>query len=78
MKTAISIPDDLFAAAEEASRRLGLSRSQLFRRALRAYLEEHGADGVTEKLNEIYSQADSSMDPVLELLEVASLDRESW
>ena len=78
MKTAISIPDDLFAAAEEASRRLELSRSQLFRRALEAYLQEHGADGVTEKLNEIYQNNDSSVDPVLELLEIASLDRESW
>jgi len=78
MKTAISIPDGLFAAAEEASQRLGLSRSQLFRRALELYLEEHGTEGVTEKLNEIYSDADVPLDPVLERLQFALLDRESW
>jgi metal-responsive CopG/Arc/MetJ family transcriptional regulator len=78
MKTAISIPDDLFAAAEAASRRLGLSRSQLFRKAIAAYLEAHGTEGVTEKLNEIYTDDVVTLDPVLERLQFSVLDRESW
>ena len=40
MKTAISIPDDLFAEAEGLAERLGMSRSEMFARALRAFLRQ--------------------------------------
>jgi hypothetical protein len=39
MKTAISVPDDVFEQAERAAKRLGLSRSELFTRAVRAFLD---------------------------------------
>ena len=42
MKTAISIPDDLFRELEACSRRLRLSRSRLFATAAREYLARHG------------------------------------
>jgi antitoxin MazE6 len=42
MKTAISIPDDLFREVEACSRRLKLSRSRLFATAAREYLARHG------------------------------------
>jgi len=54
MKTAISIPDDVFEAAEAAARRTGMSRSHLFVEAVRLFLKLHGAKGVTERLNEVY------------------------
>ena len=38
MKTAVSIPDPIFQAAEDLDKRLGLSRSELFARALKAYV----------------------------------------
>jgi len=38
MKTAISIPDDLFATAEQLAARFGVSRSELYVTALRANL----------------------------------------
>jgi metal-responsive CopG/Arc/MetJ family transcriptional regulator len=38
MKTAISIPDEVFEQAEQAAKRLGLSRSELFTRAVQAFL----------------------------------------
>jgi metal-responsive CopG/Arc/MetJ family transcriptional regulator len=44
MKTAISLPDPLFKAGEKAARRLGVSRSQLYARALRQYLESLGGE----------------------------------
>ena len=40
MKTAISIPDPLFGAAERLAKHLGISRSQLYQRALQAFLQE--------------------------------------
>jgi hypothetical protein len=53
MKTAVSIPDDVFEAAEDLARRMNTSRSQLYASALRALLASD-AD-VTERLNRVYS-----------------------
>ena len=80
MKTAISIPDPLFSAAERLAKRLGLSRSELFQRALQAFLQEHSNDGVTEALDKIYgsSPEDGTLDPRLEQLQVASLPKDEW
>lgn len=78
MKTAISIPDDLFAVAEAASKRLGVSRSHFYARAVAAYLEEHAADGVTEKLNEVYANVPSHLDPLLERMQWSTLPPNEW
>ena len=51
MKTAVSVPDDVFQQAERLVRRLKLSRSELYSRALREYVQRHAADDVTEALN---------------------------
>jgi len=53
VKTAVSIPDRLFKSAERASKRLGLSRSELCWRALAAFLDQHNEEMVTEALNEV-------------------------
>ena len=80
MKTAISIPDELFICAERLAKRLGISRSALYQKAVSAYVEEHGEAGVTESLDALYGQGDvdSRLDPVLEALQGASLAREDW
>ena len=79
MKTAISIPDDLFQAAERAAKRLGLSRSELYQRAVAAFLERQSETLVTDALNEIYrSEEPRALDPVLERMQRASLPREDW
>jgi hypothetical protein len=38
MKTAISIPDEVFEEAEATAAQLGMSRSEFFTRAVKAYL----------------------------------------
>lgn len=79
MKTAISLPDELFVAAERVARRLGLSRSELYQRALAKYLESQSGAAITAELNEVYSAQDNSrLDPVLDKLQRASLAREDW
>ncbi|EMJ52069.1 ribbon-helix-helix domain protein [Leptospira interrogans serovar Valbuzzi str. Duyster] len=55
MKTAISIPDELFRAAEKIAKKLGIPRSQLFAKALEEFIQSHSKESVTEKLNKIYS-----------------------
>jgi predicted transcriptional regulator len=55
MKTAVSIPDPLFEAADELARRLGLSRSALYARALARELASQGDDEVTAQLDVVYA-----------------------
>jgi metal-responsive CopG/Arc/MetJ family transcriptional regulator len=55
MKTAISLPDGVFFAAEEAAEYLGVSRSTLYRDALVGYLEKNSRKNITQKLNEVYT-----------------------
>ena len=79
MKTAVSLPDSLFEAAERLAKRLGISRSEVFQRALAVFVREHKLDGVTEALNALYPEADGGeLDPVLEQLQTASLPRDEW
>jgi predicted transcriptional regulator len=47
MKTAISVPDDVFDRAESVAKRLKISRSELYSRALREFLDAHSPDRVT-------------------------------
>ncbi len=76
MKTAVSVPDPLFEAADELADRLGMSRSALYSQAVAEFLERHRSDGVTVRLNEVYSSTSSELDPVLGDSQFASLERE--
>ena len=76
MKTAVSIPDPVFHAAESLAGRLGMSRSQLFREALEAYISAHDDENVREALDDVYSTEPSELDGVLSRLQLASLPDE--
>ena len=78
MKTAISIPDKVFNAAELTAKRLGLSRSQLYSTAVRDYIELHKSKNITEELDKIYSLEDSSLNENLKVLQSSSLEQEDW
>jgi predicted transcriptional regulator len=53
MKTAISIPDDLFREADALATKLGRSRSSVYASAVREYLSRHATDDVTDALNAV-------------------------
>lgn len=78
MKTAISVPDEVFSRAEVFARRRKMTRSALFTLAVDEYVQQHRAEDVTRKLNEVYAKEDSSLDPVLERLQALSLRKEEW
>jgi len=78
MKTAVSVPDDLFALAEAAARRLRVSRSQLYATALSEFLDRQQTNAVTERLNEVYSRRPAKVDPALHRAQMRSLDKDSW
>ena len=79
MKTAISIPDNVFTSAESLAQRLGMSRSEFYSKAVAEYVKAHSEDGVTELLNEVYSSSpDSTLENELHKLQLKSLAREEW
>jgi predicted transcriptional regulator len=53
MKTAVSIPDELFRQADELARRLGKSRSEVYREALADYVARREPRAVTRALNDV-------------------------
>lgn len=80
MKTAISIPDPVFRAADRLARRLGITRSRLYAKAITAYLERHQEEQTTAALNEIYRDPrdESRLPEDLRLLQGASIARDHW
>jgi hypothetical protein len=78
MKTAISIPDPIFKAAERLARRLGMTRSRLYTKAVTEFIQKHKNDLVREKLNEIYECESSSLDSATQAMQWASIDEEEW
>ena len=78
MKTAISIPDLIFQAAEGLAHRLGMSRSELYSKAVAEYMETHKNQNVTEKLNEIYGEESSELDEALHTMQTKSIPMEEW
>ena len=73
MKTAISIPDRLFAAAERLSNRLGISRSRFYAMAIEKVLESDARHGIKQALDAVYSQENSRLDPKLANMQSASV-----
>lgn len=78
MKTAISIPDEVFEAAERTAKKLGVSRSELYATAVREFVERYRVEDVTAKLNEVYSSTPSDLDENLHRMQTRLLAKESW
>ncbi|PSB05233.1 ribbon-helix-helix domain-containing protein [Merismopedia glauca] len=78
MKTAISLPDSVFEEAESLSRELGISRSQLYTKALKAYLRKYNRDQILNKLNQIYDEESSQPDQVLLKMQLMLLPSDDW
>jgi metal-responsive CopG/Arc/MetJ family transcriptional regulator len=78
MKTAISLPDPIFQEAEALAQKLGMSRSELYTQALKAHLQRYNQERILSKLNEVYSEDSSELDPVLAKMQFMSLPHEDW
>lgn len=78
MKTAISIPDSIFQAAEGLAHRLGISRSELYTKAIAEYMNSHKNHNITKILNEIYGEESSSLDEELDTMQMRSIPKEEW
>lgn len=78
VKTAVSIPDDVFEAADRLARRRRMSRSSLYAEALQLLLVAHtGDEETTAQLDAVYADVDSALDPAIDAAQADAL-REPW
>jgi antitoxin MazE6 len=78
MKTAVSIPDDVYEGAERLARRTQKSRSRLFSDALKEYLARHASDEITEAMNRACAEAGEANDPFVSSAARRTLERSKW
>ncbi|MGH8546952.1 MAG: hypothetical protein ACREX3_25740 [Gammaproteobacteria bacterium] len=78
MKTAVSVPDDVFHAAERHARRARKSRSQLYSEALSEYLTRHAPDEITEAMNQVIEEMSSPTDSFVDAAARRVLEQTEW
>jgi predicted transcriptional regulator len=78
MKTAVSIPDDLFAKADAFARGVGRSRSQVYRDALAEYLVRHDPTSITNALDELAEELESERGAWSAEAGRRALERSEW
>ena len=78
MKTAVSVPDRIFQAAERHALRSKKSRSQLYADALAEYLARHAPEEVTEAMNRVADELDTSPDTFVRVAAAQTLARTEW
>jgi antitoxin MazE6 len=81
MKTAVSIPDDIFRGAERLARHTKKSRSRLFSDALQEYLARHASDELTEAMDRVCEELGAngeSKDTFVSAAARRSLERSEW
>jgi metal-responsive CopG/Arc/MetJ family transcriptional regulator len=78
MKTAVSIPDDVFERAERFARRARRSRSEVYSAALREYVNRHAPDEVTEAMNQVCDEVDGRPDDFVRAAGRRVLERSEW
>jgi hypothetical protein len=78
MKTAVSIPDGVFAKAERLARRMKRSRSELYTRALDEYVARHAPDRITEAMDKVCAELGAERDPFVSAAARRVLERSEW
>ena len=78
MKTAISVPDDVFESAERLARRERRSRSEIYSTAVREYVARHSPDEITDALNGVVADIGQSTDPFVVRAAEQILEQSEW
>jgi metal-responsive CopG/Arc/MetJ family transcriptional regulator len=78
MKTAVSIPDEIFKEAERLARRTKRSRSRLFSDALKEYIARWSPDKVTQAMDAALAQIGEDKDEFTNASSRRTLERTEW
>lgn len=65
MKVAVSIPDPIFDEAEALARRMKISRSKVYARALKEFVANNDRPSLTEQINAALDEIGEEPDPVV-------------
>ena len=71
VKTAISIPDEVFEKAERCAKKLGVSRSELYARAVQRFLEQHQAHEIRASYDRAFAP-DAGEDDTTQMVSAAA------
>jgi predicted transcriptional regulator len=78
MKTAISVPDDVFEGAERLARREGRSRSEVYSAAVREYVARHSPDEIIDALDRLVAELGDDVDPFVSAVSRRRLETTEW
>ena len=78
MKTAVSIPDDIFERAERLASQERRSRSDVYAAALDEYLARHAREEITYTMNRVCDEVGETDDAFLAAAGRQVLDRVEW
>ncbi len=78
MKTAISVPNEVFQLSEKLAKKLKVSRSAIFAMGVKKLAEEHDEDEIIAQINRVCEKVDTSLDPTVRQYQNRILQREKW
>lgn len=78
MKTAISIPDPIYEAAEQLAHQLRITRSDLYAKAVASFVKAHQENQITAQLDDLYASEELALDNVSTQLQALSVPQETW
>ena len=78
MKTAISVPEDVFQLSEKLAKKLKISRSAVFAMGVKKLAEEHDDNEIIAQINRVCEKVDTSLDPAVRQYQNRMLRREKW
>jgi len=78
MKTAISVPNDIFQLSEKLAKKLKVSRSAIFAMGVKKLAEEHDEEEIIAQINRVCEKVDTSLDPAVRQYQNRILQREKW
>ncbi len=78
MKTAISVPNDVFELSERLAKKLKVSRSKIFAMGVKKLGEEYDEDDITARINAVCKEVDTSLDPFWKEMQSRALPKDKW
>lgn len=78
MKTAISVPADVFQLSEKLAKKLKISRSAVFAMGIKKLAEEHDEEELIAQINRVCAEVDTSLDPAIRQYQNRRMREEKW
>jgi hypothetical protein len=78
MKTAISVPNDVFELSERLAKKLKVSRSKIFAMGVKKLGEEYDEEDIIARINAVCEEVDTSLDPYWKEMQSRTLPKDKW